>query len=142
MLCSHFPINDSSGCLHITVYLAVKLQVTTKSQKVHISSHDVLQKSDMRRCCTPQNFLFAFIDELWKTKKIIILEKCWKKKKKKKKILEISSFYTWVPKTTVRDSTWDPEWHNFFCNLEPFLSFEKKKKASGDVIILNLCNKK
>ena len=80
MLCSHFPINDSSGCLHITVYLAVKLQVTTKSQKVHISSHDVLQKSDM----TPQNFLFAFIDELWKTKKIIILQKCWIKKKKKK----------------------------------------------------------
>ena len=26
MLCSHCPISDSSGCLHITVYLAVMLQ--------------------------------------------------------------------------------------------------------------------
>ena len=51
MLCSHCPINDSSGCLHIIVYLAVMLQASwhtakvTKSQKFHISSHDVLQKS-------------------------------------------------------------------------------------------------
>ena len=26
MLCSHCPINDSSGCLHVTVYLEVMLQ--------------------------------------------------------------------------------------------------------------------
>ena len=26
MLCSHCPINDSSDCLHFTVYLAVMLQ--------------------------------------------------------------------------------------------------------------------
>ena len=26
MLCLHYPINDSSSCLHITVYLAVMLQ--------------------------------------------------------------------------------------------------------------------
>ena len=50
MLCSHCPINDSSDCLHITLYLAVMLQAScilqrvTKSQKVHISSHDLLQK--------------------------------------------------------------------------------------------------
>ena len=28
LLCSHCPINDSSGCLHITVYLAVMLQAS------------------------------------------------------------------------------------------------------------------
>ena len=28
MLCSRCPINDSSGCLHITVYLAVMLQAS------------------------------------------------------------------------------------------------------------------
>ena len=50
MLCSHCPINDSFGYLHNTVYLAVIykpldiLQRVTKSQKVHISSHDGLQK--------------------------------------------------------------------------------------------------
>ena len=49
MLCSHCPINDSSGYLHTTVYLAVMykplgiLQRVTKSQKVHISNHDVLE---------------------------------------------------------------------------------------------------
>ena len=41
----------------------------------------------------PQNFLLAFIDELWKTWKIRILVK-WNK------LLEISSFYTCVPKIT------------------------------------------
>ena len=50
MLCSHCPINDSSDYLHTTVYLAVMykplgiLQRVTKSQKVHISSHDGLKK--------------------------------------------------------------------------------------------------
>ena len=50
MLCWHCPINDSSGCLHITVTLQLCykplgiLQGVTKTQKVHISSHDVLQK--------------------------------------------------------------------------------------------------
>ena len=28
MLCSHYPINDSSGYLHVTVYLAVMLQAS------------------------------------------------------------------------------------------------------------------
>ena len=49
MLCSHWPINYLSGCLHITVYLAVMLQASwhtaegTKSQKAHISIHHELQ---------------------------------------------------------------------------------------------------
>ena len=38
---------------------------------------------------TPQNFLLVFIDELWKTRKIIILKK-WKN------MVEIS-FYTYAP---------------------------------------------
>ena len=50
MLYSHCQINNSSGYLHFTVYLAVMLQASwhtaelTKSQEVHISSHDELQK--------------------------------------------------------------------------------------------------
>ena len=79
-------------------------------------------------------------------------------KKKKKKILEISSFDTCVPKTAIIWGT-VPEIQS---ETEPFVTlghfialltpstpnnpdnqnFEKLKKASGDVIILNLCNKK
>ena len=61
-----------------------------------------------------QNFLLAFIDELWKTWKIIIL-----KNLKKKKMLEVSSFYTCIP----RYSSWDTGTHNFFCHFGPFLPF-------------------
>ena len=43
---------------------------------------------------TPQDFLLAFIDELWKTRKIKTFEK-----KKRKNLLEI--FYTCEPKTTI-----------------------------------------
>ena len=49
-----------------------------------------------RRWSTPQNFLLRFIDELWKAWKIRVL-----KKNEKKKLLEISSFYTCVPKTII-----------------------------------------
>ena len=44
MLCSHCPVNDTSGYLYNTDYLAVMLQAHwhtgegTKSQKLHISS--------------------------------------------------------------------------------------------------------
>ena len=81
-----------------------------------------------------------------------------KMKKKKKKNLEISSFDTCVPKTAIIWGT-VPEIQS---ETEPFVTlghfialltpstpnnpdnqnFEKLKKASGDVIILNLCNKK
>ena len=47
-----------------------------------------------RRWSIPQNFLLAFIVELWKTRK----SELWKTEKK---LLEISSFYTYVPKTTI-----------------------------------------
>ena len=33
MLCSHCPINDSSRCLHITVYMAVMLQASSHTTK-------------------------------------------------------------------------------------------------------------
>ena len=104
-----------------------------------------------RRWGTPQNFLLAFTDEVWKTQQFRILKK-WKN------LLEISSFYTCVPKTTIIWGT-VPEIQsetNFFCHFGPFFAlylplhpnnpenqnFEKIRKASGDVIILNWCNKK
>ena len=116
-----------------------------------------LQSSVMKRIThmwkrwdTPQNFLLAFIDELWKTWKIRILKKG---EKKKKKLLEISWFYSCVPKATIIMST---ELHrillSFWAIFCPFTyhspnnpenqNFEKMKKASGDVLILNLSNKK
>ena len=74
--------------------------------------------------------------------------------KKPPKLLEISSFYTRVPKTTIiwvwflSHSVWD----RIFCHFGPFFSFyspnnpqyqnfEKVKKPSGDVIILHMCTK-
>ena len=95
---------------------------------------------------TPQNFLLAFIDEHWKTWKIRIL----------KKLLKIS-FYTYIPRGTIIRGT-VPEITEldifFFDILGQFLplyppspnnpenqNFEKMKIASGDVIIVNLCNK-
>ena len=76
--------------------------------------------------------------------------------KNEKKLLDI--FYTWVPKTTIIWGTY-PEIRNemIFFHFRPFFTlypspplpynpenqnFEKMKKTSGDVIILNLCNKK
>ena len=69
-----------------------------------------------------------------------------------KQLLEISSFYTCAPKSTI---IWDtvPEIQSKTVILGDFLpftpppspnnlNFEKMKKASGDVIILNFCSKK
>ena len=58
-------------------------------------------------------FPLVFIDELWKTKKIRIL--------KKQKLLEISSFYRCVPKTTItRYSSWYTKWNRIFCHFGYF----------------------
>ena len=73
-----------------------------------------------RRWGTRQNFFLAFIDELWKTRKI------------RKILLEISSFYTFVPKTKIIWAT-APEIRNetfFFlqqesnrnCHFRPFFA--------------------
>ena len=109
------------------------------------------EKNDIhvKKVAQSQNFLSAFIDELWKTRKIRILKK-WKKI-----LLRISSFYTCVPKATIIWGT-VPEIQSepfhlppppphpppFHCNNSENQNFEIMKKESGDVIILNLCNKK
>ena len=105
----------------------------------------------MRKVEHTSEFPLTFIDEHWKTQKIKLL-------KKLKKMLEISSFYTCVPKTIIIWGTVPEIWSvtefflsfwAIFCPLNPLNSnnaenqnFEKMKKASGEIIILNLCNKK
>ena len=108
----------------------------------------------MWRWGTPQNFHLAFVDELWKTWKIRVLKK-WKKIAGDITILHMCT----KNHNHMRYSSWDIEWDKFFwsfwaifCPLRPpsppppnnpeNQHFEKMKKASGDVIILNLCNKK
>ena len=110
-----------------------------------------------RRWGKPQNFLSAFIDELWKTRKIRILKK-WKKIAGDIIILHMCT----KNHNHMRYSSWDTEWDKFVlsfwtilcpspppppptpfhCNNSENQNLKKKKKASGDVIILNLCNKK
>ena len=66
---------------------------------------------------TRQNFLLAFINEFWKTRKIRLLKK-WKN------LLEISPFYTCVPKTTIIWGT-VPEIQsetNLFCHFGQFFA--------------------
>ena len=82
-----------------------------------------------RRWGTPQNFLLALIDELWKTWKIRIL-KNWKKIAQDIIILHMCT----KNHNHMRYSSWYTEWDK--------QNFEQMKKASEDVIILNLCNKK
>ena len=96
---------------------------------------------------TPQNFLLAFINGFWKTRKIRLLVK-WKN------LLEISPFYKCVPKTTiiwgtVSEIRSETEFFVILGNFNPLspnnpqnCNFKKMEKISGDVIILNLCNKK
>ena len=88
---------------------------------------------------TPQNFLLAFMDELWKTRKSKILKK-WKKKCWRYHHFTFYTCEVQFLRYRVRQnflSFWA-----IFCplNLEN-QNFEKMKKVSGDVIILNLCNK-
>ena len=99
---------------------------------------------------TPQNFLLVFIDELWKTRKISLFKK-WKKIAGDIIILHMCT----KNHNHMRYSSWDKEWDRIICHFGPFFAllhslpnnpenqnFQKMKKASGDVIILNLCNKK
>ena len=97
---------------------------------------------------TPQNFLLAFIDELWETRKIRILKK-WKKiaGKIEEKKKNNCSFYTCVPKTTtiwgtipeIESETTFLSFWAIFCPLTPpftspppnnpeNINFEKMKK--------------
>ena len=100
-----------------------------------------------RRWGTPENFVL-FIDELWKTLKNYNFVKMKNKKK--------SSFYTCVPKTTIKYSSWGKEWENFFCHFGPFFAFytplapntpenqhfEKMKKAPRDIVLLDYVHHK
>ena len=102
-----------------------------------------------RRWGTSQNFFLAFIDELWKTQKIRILKK-WKKIAE-----DIIMLHMWTKNHNhMRYSFWYTKWEFFlsfwaiFCPLPlpPYNNPEnqhfEKMEASGDAIILNLCNKK
>ena len=104
-----------------------------------------------RRWSTPQNFLLAFIDELWKTWKIRILKKrkrkCWRYHRFTHVYQKLQSYEVQFLRYGVR--------HNFFFILGHFLSFyplspnntenqnfEKMNMSCGYVLILNLWNKK
>ena len=63
---------------------------------------------------TPQNFLLAFIDELWKTWKIRILKK-WKKIAGDIIILHMCT----KNHNHMRYSSWDTKWDRIFCHFEP-----------------------
>ena len=81
----------------------------------------------LRRWATSQNFLLAFIDQLWKTQKVRILKK-WKK------LLDIAPFYTCVPKTTIIWGTF-PQIRNetnFFVILGHFLPFEPPNSSKNE----------
>ena len=106
----------------------------------------------VKRWDTPQNFFLAFIDELWKTPKIRILKK--EKKKKKKNagdsiILHMcTKNHNQVQFLRYGVTQFFLSFRANFCPLAPPAktpenqNFEKMKEASGDVIILNLRNKK
>ena len=106
-----------------------------------------------RRWGTPQNFLLTFIDELWKTWKIRLLKK-WKRKKNKK---QKNAGDTIILHVYQKPQSYEVQFlrygvrQDFFVILGHFLpfypfnnpenqDFEEMRKASGDVIILNLCN--
>ena len=127
-------------------------------RKNYWKSWDLVQKS---QTCEEGGahltyFLLAFIDELWKTRKFRILKK-WKNIAGDIIILHMCT----KNHNHMRYSSWDTEWDKFVlsfwtilcpstlppptpfhCNNSENQNFEKMKKASGDVIILNLCNKK
>ena len=76
----------------------------------------------MSRWGTPQNFLLAFIDESWKTRKIRTLKK-WKKIAEDIMILHNCT----KNHNHMRYSCWDTEWGkfvlSFWVNFCPFHSF-------------------
>ena len=99
---------------------------------------------------TPQNFLLPFIDELWKTWNIRILKKwkknCWRYNHFTHVYQKPQSYEVQFQRYGVRQK--NLSFWAIFALLSPPPSnpenqnFGKMKKATGDVIILNLCNKK
>ena len=104
----------------------------------------------MWRWGTPQNFLLAFIGKLWKKPQKIRISKKWKKNcwryhhftlvYQKPQSYEVQSWNTELDRIVCH-------FGSFFALLPPpnnpeNQTFEKMKKASGGVIILNLHNEK
>ena len=79
--CGTFGVNFGNSGLDNANWDKISHSITKKSHKWEESG---------RR---PKNFLLAFIDELWKTKKIRLL-KIWKN-------LLVISFYAYLPETTI-----------------------------------------
>ena len=90
-----------------------------------------------------QNFILAFIDELWKTQKNQIFEKM------KQIAGDIIILHMCTKNHShMRCSSWDTEWDRIFCHFGPFFAlltpsppnnpdkqnFEKMKKAAGEQI--------
>ena len=104
MFRSHWPINGSSGFLPFTLQFCCKplgiLQKVTKSQKVHISSHDVLKKSHTYEE-GGAHLRISFWHLLMNFEKlagdIIILQMC--------------------AKNHIKYSSWDMERDNFFLSI-------------------------
>ena len=97
-----------------------------------------------------KNFIFPFIDKLWKTRQIRLL-KNWKKFWRYHHFTHVyqktQSYEVKFLRYGVRQN-FLPLWP-IFCPVTPLplithknQNFEKMKQTSGDVIILNLCNKK
>ena len=82
---------------------------------------------------------FELLSALWPKKS--------KLKKKWKKHMEISSFYTREPKTTIICYTVPKTWcmtdcyFSFWATFCPFTPLTPKKKTPGDIIILHKCTK-
>ena len=110
-------------------------------------SHSLTKKLHMwGRWGIPQNFLLAFIDGFWKTRKIRLFKK-WKK------LLEKTSFYTSVPKIIIICYTVPEIWcvrgvivifhfRLFFAFLTPTPpnspkndNFKTMEKKAGDIIL-------
>ena len=124
MFCSHWPINGSSGFLLFTLQFCYKplgiLQKVTKSQKVHISSHDVLKKSHTYEE-GGAHLRISFWHLLMNFEKLKKSE-FWKKKKKKKNAGDIIILQM-CAKNHIKYSSWDMERDNFFCQFGPFFVF-------------------
>ena len=99
----------------------------------------------------PQNFLLAFIDVLWRTQE----NQTFEQKKKFAADIIILNMCT-KNHNYMKYSSWDTKWDRVSRHFGPYFAlltscplttqkkqnFEGMKKEFGDVIVLNLCNKK
>ena len=94
-----------------------------------------------RRWGTPENFLLAFVDELWKTWKIRILKK-WKKKN----CWDIIILHMCTKSHNHRKySSWDLELDRIFCHFGWFFAFlptTPNNPENQNLCFQNLCFEK